>query len=74
MNPFDRSLAAERSRLAVRTGPLIPGVVAGRAKTGNTPAAAPPRTIADLVGAELIASEHVSKAIQFRSLDRQLWT
>ena len=32
------------------------------------------RTIADLVGADLISSEHISKAIQFRSLDRQLWT
>jgi magnesium chelatase family protein len=32
------------------------------------------RTIADLSGAEKLASEHVSEAIQFRSLDRQLWT
>jgi magnesium chelatase family protein len=32
------------------------------------------RTIADLVGTENITKEHVSEAIQFRSLDRQLWT
>ena len=32
------------------------------------------RTIADLAGAERISSEHVSEAVQLRSLDRQLWT
>ena len=32
------------------------------------------RTIADLDGAEHLNSDHVSEAIQYRSLDRQLWT
>jgi magnesium chelatase family protein len=31
------------------------------------------RTIADLDGAAKISSEHVSEAIQYRSLDRQIW-
>jgi magnesium chelatase family protein len=32
------------------------------------------RTMADLVGSEKMSAEHVSEAIQYRSLDRQLWT
>jgi magnesium chelatase family protein len=32
------------------------------------------RTIADLAGADEVKGEHVSEAIQYRSLDRQVWT
>jgi len=31
------------------------------------------RTIADLAGADAITSDHVSEAVQYRTLDRQLW-
>ncbi|MBM4144203.1 MAG: YifB family Mg chelatase-like AAA ATPase [Lentisphaerae bacterium] len=31
------------------------------------------RTIADLAGAERIGPDHVSEAVQYRTLDRQLW-
>jgi magnesium chelatase family protein len=31
------------------------------------------RTIADLAGAEKVAAEHLSEAIQYRTLDRQIW-
>jgi len=31
------------------------------------------RTIADLAGTERVLSDHVSEAVQYRSLDRQIW-
>ncbi|MCP4632205.1 MAG: magnesium chelatase, partial [candidate division Zixibacteria bacterium] len=32
------------------------------------------RTIADLSGSDYIIAEHISEAIQYRALDRNLWS
>ena len=61
--------ASEHGKRVGAARPQIPFGLNDRASDNWSPLLA----IADLAGAEKISGDHISEAIQFRSLDRQLW-